>query len=244
MSELDFETSLNTLSLLTDALTLPTSLDQALNQIVTLTGSLMETEQTAIMLRDEEHSELVVRTLAGIGGPALRAGYPLEVPVRLKNILWRLRSIHQISWVNSGIDQIGFPILVTPLCVKGVRIGLLATGKCRFGSAGFNPVRRRLFELVATFASLVIENAKVYDYLRQQFAQRSQELAEANRRDAAGKDEAEQLMISSISNPNKVVRLLAESFYKELSRAGFGPGHIMTAAAHILECITRADMIH
>lgn len=48
-------------------------------------------------------------------------------------------------------------------------------------------------------------------------------------------------MISSLNNPNKVVRLLAESFYKELTRAGFSPGHITTAAAHILECITRNE---
>lgn len=43
-------------------------------------------------------------------------------------------------------------------------------------------VQRVLFGLIAPFASLMIENGKVYDYLRQNFAQHSQELIEANRK--------------------------------------------------------------
>lgn len=239
---MDLETSLRVLTVLSDALTVPHTLDQALQHIATMTGVLMETGQTVLLMRDVDRHELIVRTGVGIESRGVRVGHPLDVPERLKHILWRIRSLHQINWVDSGIPDIGFPILVVPLRIGGEVVGLLLTGKSTAGGTAFNAVQRRLAMLVATFAALAIERAKVYDYLRQQFAQRSQELMEANRRDTdSGGDETQRLMISSLTNPNKVVRLLAESFYKELVRAGFAPGHITTATAQILECITRED---
>ena len=241
---MDFDTSLRALSVLSDALTVPRTLNESLERIAEMTGNLMETEQTVLLLRDEGRRELVVRTRVGIHSRRIRAGHPLDVPERLKNILWRVRSLRQINWVDSGIEDIGFPILVVPLRIRGERVGVLITGKARGDATGFNEIQRRLCVLVASFASLVIENAKVYDYLRQQFAQRSEELIQANRQEAASGDETERLMISSVTDPDKVVRLLAESFYKELARAGFGPGHITIAAAQILDCITRQATIN
>ena len=165
------------------------------------------------------------------------------VPDRLKRILWKTRFTHQINWIEAGIEHIGFPILVTPISVRGTRVGLFITGKGRTGEP-YDTIRQRLHALIATFASLVIENAKIYDYLRQRFAEHSHDLVLENRREAHGaRDEAEQLMVSSLTNPDKVVRLLAESFYKELSRAGFSVGNITMAAAHILECITREPAV-
>ena len=240
---MDFETSLRALTVLSDALTVPQPLEEGLNRITRMTGVLMETQQTVLLLRDEEREELIVRNRVGIDSNGVRVGHPLAVPPRLKSILWRLRTLHQINWIEAGIEDIGFPILVVPLRVKGEVIGLLITGKSCTNHPGFDTIQRKLYKLIATFASLVIENAKVYDYLEQHFAQRSQELAEANKADAVGSDSTHRLMITSINNPNKVVRLLAQSFYKELSRAGFAPGHITTAAAEILHCITRESNV-
>lgn len=239
---MEFETSLRVLSMLCEALTNPQSVDEGMARITELNGVLMDTQQTVVLLRDEGRHELVVRTCVGIESPNVQVGHPLRVQERLKNILWRLRTTRQIGSIEAGIDQIGFPILVTPIRVKGDCIGLIITGKSLSGKVAFDEHRRHLFTLIATLASLVIENAKVYDYLRQQFAQHSRELIEENRSNAGQRDEAEQLMVSSLKNPTKVVRLLALSFYKELARAGFSPGHITTAAAEILDCISREEL--
>jgi len=240
---MEFETSLRVLTMLCDTLSTPQSLNASLDRITQMTCVLMETRQTVILLRDEERQELIVRTCAGILSDGVRVGFPLKVEARLKRILWRMRGTRQIGSIEAGIEGIGFPILVTPLRVKGECIGLLITGQSNPGKVTFDEIRRRLFMLIASFASLVIENAKVYDYLRQQFAQRSKELIEANRLDSGLKgDETEHLMVSSLINPNKVVRLLAVSFYKELARAGFGPSHVTTAAAEILDCVTRQEI--
>ncbi|MFA5203616.1 MAG: hypothetical protein WC708_04345 [Lentisphaeria bacterium] len=239
------DTCLRLLTLLCDVLDHPAGLSESLERVGQITCALMETQQTVILLRDEERHELMVEMRAGLESPALRPGHPLGVSSRLKRILWRLRGLHQIGSIEAGIEGIGFPILVAPLKVKGERIGLLLTAKPVAGSDSFSANRRRLYRLTASLASLLIENSKVYDYLRQQFAQRSQELLDANRHAAHGPpDETERLMVTSLNNPSKVARLLAVSFYKELARAGFSPNHIITAAAEILDCVTHETAGH
>lgn len=242
---MDFDTSLRVLGILCDTLNTPNSLGESLERITQMTGVLMETQQTVILLRDEDRQELIVRTCTGLDSEGIRVGHPLGVDARLKRILWRMRSMRQIGSLETGIgiEGIGFPILAVPLRVKGDIIGLLITGKSHTGKVMFDETRRRLFTLIATFAALVLENAKAYDYLRQRFAQHSADLIEANRRSAVARSEAEQLMVSSLKNPTRVARLLAVSFYKELVRAGFSPGHITTAAAEILDCIARQEMV-
>lgn len=236
---MDIHTSLKVLSLTTDALTTPCTLDEALERITHMTGEIMETRQTAILLRDETRQEFIVRSCEGFPHESGRVGHPLAIPKRLLDILWRIRIIRQIGGVETGITGLGFPLLVVPLRVKGERIGLLVTAKPARGVTKFSNVKRQLFVTVASLASLAIENAKAYDYLNQHFAQNSKELMEENRRVAKGGDETHQLMVSSLSNPTAVVKLLAQSFYKELHKAGFSPDHITTAAAEILGCITR-----
>ncbi|MBR0460202.1 MAG: hypothetical protein IJJ26_13280 [Victivallales bacterium] len=198
----------------------------------------MQTRQAVFLFRDEERKELVVRSAVGIQG-SIREGHDLVVPPRLKNILWALRNQHAIHWVEAGIKEIGFPIIVAPVWVKRTRVGLLVTGAALDSSNNpYGPVRQNLFALIAVFASLVIENTKVYDLLKQQFAL-STAGARLTQEAGDGNAAAERFTIENISNPAKVARILAESFYQELKKAGFSQGHIATAAAQILDCITK-----
>lgn len=245
MSTKDLENSLDVLKILSEALTVPRPLDDGLDQITNMTCQLMGTDQAGFLFRDEETHSLILRSAVGIKGQKLRMGFPVDLPARLHSILWRLRNLHQINWVDSGIDELRFPMIVMPITVKGERIGLLvACGAKSESSSPYDPIRRRLFALIGSFASLVIENSKVYDYLRQHFAIKSQELQAANCPNGKKMSEDERLknlMVLSLNNPTKVVRLLAESFYKELQRAGFNAGHITIAAAQILDCLTRSS---
>ena len=242
----DFESNLHILTLLTEALTAPRSLDEALNHITTMTCALLDTEQAVFLFREEERKELVVKTVVGIDSPNIRVGHALNVPARLQNILWQTRHIHQINWINSGIEDIMFPIICTPILVRGARIGLLIAGGSREKGTEkpYDIIRRKILALISHFASLVIENSKVYDYLNQHFAASSRELRDQNRQEAEfrNRTDAEQLMVTSLKNPTKVARLLTESFFKELVLAGFNAGHITVAAAHLLELITQTDV--
>ena len=79
---------------------------------------------------------------------------------------------------------------------------------------------------------------KISDLLKQQFAL-STAGARLTQEAGDGNAAAERFTIENISNPAKVARILAESFYQELKKAGFSQGHIATAAAQILDCITK-----
>ncbi|MFW5997035.1 MAG: hypothetical protein ACOCQP_03375 [Lentisphaeria bacterium] len=242
---MDINTSLEVLSITTHTLTTPCTLKEALESITEMTSKLMETRQAAVLMQDEDQEELIIKSCVGFPPETgTRVGYPLELPPRLKNILWRVRTIRRIGWIDAGLQGLGFPLLVIPLRIKGQKIGLLVTGEPIAADGGFDARKKQLFITIASLASLVIENAKVYDYLRQQFAQRSYDLMEANRRESGDNDEMHHLMAKSLSNPDKVVRLLASSFYKELHRAGFTPGQITMAASRILECITTEEEKH
>ena len=132
-----------------------------------------------------------------------------------------------------------------PIFYRGKRIGLLLTGGSRDEAKSKDPMRRKMFNLLGPFVSLIIENAKATDLLSQHFALNSKELLDS----VAGTSKkvvpeensavAEKLMVDTISNPLKVIRLLSESFYRELSEAGFTKAQIAVAAAQLLECITR-----
>lgn len=239
---MDFETNVHNLSILSEALTVPQTLDDGLQKIVEMTTQLMGAGQCAILFRDEDHNDFIIRKKFGIEENSTREGFPLEIPQRLKNILWKMRYMHQVNLVDTGLDTLQFPILVAPLTVKGSIIGLLIIGASRFNKHNYGQLNRELFKLVASFSSLVIENAKVYDYLERSFLQQSKELIEHNRKLTLDGDETKQLLVNSVTNPTRTVQLLAESFYKELHRAGFSPGHITTAAAKILDCITKEDI--
>jgi len=239
MTNNEFEANLDVLEILTEALTNPRNLDDALEQITSMTCRLMDTTQAAFLLIDEENHQFIVQSAVGLQSAHVRKGHPLDVPERLQNILWRLQNLHQINWVDSGIEGIIFPIIAMPIRFKGKRIGHLLTGGARDTNATKNPARRKLFSLLAPFASLVIENAKATDLLSQRLAMRSQELlSDAFKESEDASKATEQLMVNSLQNPEKVVRFLAESFHRELSQAGFSPEHITIAAAKLLDCIT------
>ena len=240
MSNTDLETNLDILETLSEALTVPRTLDEGLEKIVRITCRVMETEQAAFLLIDEQQQRFIIRSAAGIDSPNFQVGQPLVLPDRLLNILWRLQNLHQINWIDSGIHGLKFPIIAMPIHFRGNRIGHLVTGGSKDASKTKDPIRRNMFSLLAPFASLIIENSKAADLLSQRFALSSRELLKAAEKEAKDGDAAGQLMVTSVRNPVKVVRLLAESFHRELSSAGFSPGQITIAAAHLLDCIIKS----
>ena len=241
MNSADIGKVLDVLEPLNDAIAEPNSLDEGLRKIVTLTCQLMDSTQAAFLLLDEEKQRFIIRVAVGMENSNFKEGEALMVPDRLQNILWKLRNIHQINWIESGIEGINFPIIAMPIYFKGRRIGHLITGGVRDASKAQDPLRRKVLALLAPFASLIIENAKATDLINQHFTLNSHELMEDVKKEVAEdggqRTTTDQLMVTSIRNPGKVVRLLAESFYRELTQAGFNSGQIMSAAAHLLECI-------
>ncbi len=232
------ERSIDVLMLLNEAMKVTYSVDEGLYKIVDLTCRLMDTTQAALLLLDEEKELFIVRAPVGLEETHLKDREPLDVPLRLQNILLQLRSTHQINWINSGIEGLKFPIIAMPIYFKGNRIGHLITGGPKDPSQSKDPLRRKLLSLLGPFVSLIVENTKASELLEQHFALNAAELLNSAREGTGDNAQAaEKLLVTTVRNPGKVVRLLAESFYKQLVKAGFNEGHITTAASQLLECI-------
>ncbi|MFA6816091.1 MAG: hypothetical protein WCS73_07335 [Lentisphaeria bacterium] len=241
MQNNDLEYTLDVLEVLSEALNVPRNLDESLEYITRMTCQLMETSQAAFLLLDEDHQDFIVRSAVGIKSPNIKIGYPLQIPKRLHDILWRLQNLHQINWFESEIEDIMFPIIAMPIHFKGQRIGHLVTGGAIDANKTKDPIRRKMFSLLAPFASLIIENAKATDLLTQRFVTSSQELLLDAQKNCGTTNCTEHIIVNTIRNPNKIVKLLAESFHRELSTAGFTPGQITIAAAQILDCVTHGE---
>lgn len=234
------ERSIDVLVLLNEAIKETSSVDEGLYKIVDLTCRLMGTTQAALLLLDEEKELFIVRAPVGMEKTPLKDGEPLILPDRLQNILFQLRSIHQINYIESGIKGLAFPIIAMPIYFKGNRIGHLITGGAKDPGQAKDPLRRKLFSLLGPFVSLIVENTKASELLEQHFAMNATELLDSARDGSKDNAKAAQkLLVTSVRNPSKVVRLLTESFYKQLVKAGFNTGHITTAASTLLECIVK-----
>lgn len=245
MSETDnkspFERSVDVLMLLNEAMKESYSVDEGLHKIVDLTCRLMGTTQAALLMLDEEKEAFIVRAPLGLEGTPLKDGEPLELPERLQNILFQLRSTHQINYINSGIQGLKFPIIAMPIFFKGNRIGHLITGGAIDPEQSRNPMRRKLFSLLGPFVSLIVENTKASELLEQHFALNDlAPLLSSSPQDAA--KATSQLLVTSVRNPGKMVRTLADAFYRRLRKAGFNNGHITVAASQLLEDIVHPPM--
>ena len=109
------KSALSALTKLADTLTDPHDLDSALAMITTITCDLMETRQAAILLRDEDHHQLIVKALRSAGATSVQPGLPLKLPPRLHGILWKAKTTHRINDIQAGVRGLVFPILSTPL---------------------------------------------------------------------------------------------------------------------------------
>ena len=68
----DFEKNLETLTLLSEALTMQRTLEEGLDHITSMTCNLLETEQAVFLFRDEERKELIVKSVVGIDSPNVK----------------------------------------------------------------------------------------------------------------------------------------------------------------------------
>lgn len=247
----DFEKNLEMLSLLTEAFLDPTTLEEGLNHITKMTCSLMGTEQAVFLDRDEERQELIVRSVVGIDSPNVKPNHRLLVPEKLHRILWKCHHMHQVGKVEAGIEGIMFPIIINPIVVKKSRVGLLIAGgpKNKETTTPYDSIRRKLFSLIAPIASLVYENSRMYDIvdqkinMSQSYIWGSPELFNTNLSEAGDKRAAsEQLILNLLRDPNKVVAKVADTFFRELAKFGFTAANITTAAAHILDCLTKSEI--
>lgn len=82
-----------------------------------------------------------------------------------------------------------------------------------------------LLDVAALFIGKSIQTIQLQNILNSRFAQ----LAVARQVASSGGP-----LSSAVGNPDKVARIIAKSFYKEMIRAGFGPAQIIHVASDLI----------
>lgn len=112
----------------------------------------------------------------------------------------------------------GRSMMSAPIRIEGRTVGV-----ANVAGTGFTQADLALFEVVCLFIGKSVQVAQLQHLLRSHFAR--QALAQ----------EADGVPPGAYRNPEDVARILARSFYKELSRAGFEAPQIVGAASEIID---------
>lgn len=125
-------------------------------------------------------------------------------------------------------DDLGPSFVCTPITVGEHAIGVMSLSS-RPGSPAFGESDLRMAEIVATLIGKCIQVDRLQTLLRSRVAQFSL----ANEEKAA----VARLTDGSVP-PARVAKLLAKSFFRDLSSAGFDPGQIIEAASEIIALVS------
>ncbi|NNG24191.1 GAF domain-containing protein [Telluria aromaticivorans] len=109
-----------------------------------------------------------------------------------------------------------------------VRIDGRLVGVVNVTGAAFSESELHLLEVMALFIGKSVQVIQLQHLLASRFAQMAL-VREAHER---GQDSA--APGTAYQNPEDVARILARSFYKEMTRAGFAPGQIVSAATELI----------
>jgi len=123
---------------------------------------------------------------------------------------------------------ISSPIIINRRIVGVVNVSGHARGET------FQLTDLQLFEVVALFIGKSIQAIQLQNILNSRFAQLA--LVQETKKNLA--------LETVLQNPDQVAKILAKSFYKEMTRAGFGSSQIINAASEIISQLSGSLQRH
>ena len=210
-------------------------LEHSLTQMAGMAAKILNATNCSIMLldeRDEEdvrlrvfaaHGELpeaafkeTTRKGEGISGHVLASGKPLLVA-----------DITQSDFIKVArrLTQGAKSLISAPLLIDGKIIGVINVTNPKTRRA-FNMDDLNLLEVAALFIGKSIQVVQLQGILNSRFAQMA--LAQEAQNTVGG------AVAAMSQKPNQMAKILAKSFFKEMTRAGFSSTQIIHAASEII----------
>lgn len=220
-----------------------TDLEQGLREVASLTAQMLDAQRCSIMLLSESPTQD-------------NDGYHLRVSTHYGNL--PQSAYQQITSLNEGIAgyvaATGTPLLIEDITqsqfVEAARYlneanKSLISAPIPFGEQTIGvinvsiPLNGKSFKeqdletlkLFALFIGKSIHIAQMQAILRSRFVERAvvRELAEIPSESG----------IALAPNPTKLAKIVAKSFYKELTKAGFGANQIIEIATEVLDLLQK-----
>lgn len=115
-----------------------------------------------------------------------------------------------------------------------VRIDGRVVGVVNVTGAAFSETELHLLEVMALFIGKSVQVIQLQHLLASRFAQMAIVRDAYDRGHQSGSKQVGVAPGTTYQNPEEVARILARSFYKEMTRAGFAPGQIVSAATELI----------
>jgi transcriptional regulator with GAF, ATPase, and Fis domain len=218
-------------------------LEAGLREVAALAGQLLGTQRCAILLLSEqENSETntpylkvftqydnhpasvqkeVTQFNNGIAGYVAATAKPLLI-----------KDISQSQFTLGDRDRHADhkSLMAAPIILGDSVIGTINTSH-PLHKASFGEEDLELLKLVAAFVGKSIHVAQLQTILRSKFV----EMAVAY--DLNDQKVEESIILNP--NPNKLAKIVAKSFFRELTKAGFGPNQIIEIATEVLNLLQK-----
>lgn len=211
------------------------SLDDNLLQLAEKTAKILQAQHCSIMLLNDGEPENPCMRVCGSYGPLAAAAYKESVH-KGEGIAGHVVATGKSLFIEN-IDESRFAdrarrakdshksLLCSPIRVNAGIVGVVNVTDCENGKS-FKPGDLSLLDVVAMFIGKSIQTLQLQSILNSRFAQ------------MALMQEAQQNIGSSLGsvlhNPDQIAKIMAKSFYKEMTRTGFGSSQIINVASDII----------
>lgn len=211
------------------------NLEESLKQMAMMAAKILNAASCSIMLLDEHDSEDVrLRVFAahgelpeaafkeethqgqGISGHVLQTG---------KSLLVEDITQSEFAKVARRLTQGAKSLISAPILIDGKIIGVINATNPRSGRA-FTLDDLHLLDVAALFIGKSVQVLQLQGVLNSRFAQMA--LAQEAQSTIGG------AVAAMSQNPNQMAKILAKSFFKEMTRAGFTANQIIHAASEII----------
>jgi L-methionine (R)-S-oxide reductase len=210
------------------------TLEDNLRRLAETAAAMMKTERCSIMLLAEGDSETPkLKLMASVGdmpeaawqeSPAIGEGIAGEV-VRRGEALF-LEDIRDSEFSGRARKEAGGSMIAAPIWVKDRLVGVINLSGTQDGRT-FDGEDLQLLEIIALFSGRTIQVVQLQNLLESRFAQIA--LAESAAKSA---------VLQGDVQPEQVAKIVAKTFYKEMTRAGFSPNQIIQTATEIISELT------
>jgi L-methionine (R)-S-oxide reductase len=210
------------------------SLDDNLLQLAEKTAKILEAQHCSIMLLNDGEPENPRMRVCGSYGGLAAAAYKESV-CKGEGIAGHVVATGRSLFIEN-IDESRFAdrarrandsqksLLCSPIRIAAGIVGVVNVTDCENGKS-FKPGDLNLLDIVAMFIGKSIQTLQLQSILNSRFTQ------------MALIQEAKQNIGSSLGvlhNPDQIAKIVAKSFYKEMTRTGFGSSQIINVASNII----------
>lgn len=237
----DFDNSFVKLVGLADFLDQQTSLDDALNDLVTKAAGIVDTGNCSIMLlhNDGESAAFSLRIFAHFGplpSEALREAAKVSEGiagrVAASGRLLLVEDINSSPYLPLARcpDRGGKSFICVPIHCGGKVVGVINFSNPRRKSS-LDQENLQLANFVALLVGKSIHVAELQKVLRSRFLQ----LAIARETETL----VNKTIAPAIHNTNRLVKMVARTFYREMTNAGFNTSQIVDTATEVISLLSQ-----